>query len=76
MQILKVNTAIAIADGAPQWIEKPRQEWSSEDRKKANLDNVPKDILYKTLDNNMFSKIQTCTTAIKIWEKLIQICEG
>ncbi|KZV52010.1 hypothetical protein F511_43787 [Dorcoceras hygrometricum] len=75
MSILKVNTAIAIADGAPQCIEKPRQEWSSEDRKKENLDNVAKDILYKTLDNNMFSKIQTCTTAKEIWEKLVQIFE-
>ncbi|KZV27968.1 hypothetical protein F511_06443, partial [Dorcoceras hygrometricum] len=33
-------------------------------------------ILYKTLDNNMFSKIQTCVTAKEILEKLIQICEG
>ncbi|KZV38412.1 hypothetical protein F511_22911 [Dorcoceras hygrometricum] len=24
----------------------------------------------------MFSKIQTCTTAKEIWEKLVQICEG
>ncbi|KZV16768.1 hypothetical protein F511_36214, partial [Dorcoceras hygrometricum] len=35
-----------------------------------------RDILYKTLDKNMFSKIKTCTTAKEIWEKLIQICEG
>ncbi|KZV26016.1 hypothetical protein F511_03889, partial [Dorcoceras hygrometricum] len=35
-----------------------------------------KDILYKTLDNNMFSKIQTCVTAKEIWEKLIHIYKG
>ncbi|KZV37857.1 hypothetical protein F511_24579, partial [Dorcoceras hygrometricum] len=45
----------------------------SEDKKKAN---VTKYILYKMLDNNMFSKIQTCAIAKEIWEKLIQICEG
>ncbi|KZV24728.1 hypothetical protein F511_09202 [Dorcoceras hygrometricum] len=28
------------------------------------------------LDNNMLSKIQTCTAAKEIWEKLTQICEG
>ncbi|KZV14539.1 hypothetical protein F511_42678 [Dorcoceras hygrometricum] len=28
-------------------------EWTSKDKKKANLDNVAKDILYKTLDNNI-----------------------
>ncbi|XP_073119068.1 uncharacterized protein [Henckelia pumila] len=56
-------------------IEKPRVEWTSEDKKKANLDNVARDILYKTLDKNMFSKIKSFTTAKKIWEKLTQLCE-
>ncbi|KZV22098.1 hypothetical protein F511_09111 [Dorcoceras hygrometricum] len=46
MPILKVNTVFSIANGAPQWIEKPRQEWSSEDKKKANLDNVAKALVY------------------------------
>ncbi|KZV18944.1 hypothetical protein F511_28022 [Dorcoceras hygrometricum] len=76
MKIMKANTAIAITDGAPQWIEKNRFEYTTEDKKKANLDNVARDILYKTLDNNMFSKIKTCATAKEIWEKLTQICEG
>ncbi|KZV16769.1 hypothetical protein F511_36215 [Dorcoceras hygrometricum] len=71
-----MNTAVAIIAGAPQWIEKPRLEWTSEDKKKANLDSVAKYILYKMLDNNMFSKIHTCTAAKEIWEKLTQICEG
>lgn len=56
--------------------EKPRSEWTTEERKKANLDNVAKDILYKTLDKNTFSKIRECTTAKEIWEKLIKLCEG
>ncbi|KZV29428.1 hypothetical protein F511_18696 [Dorcoceras hygrometricum] len=75
MKIMKANTAIAISDGAPQWVEKNRHEYTTEDKKKANLDNVAKDILYKTLDKNMFSKIKTCATAKEIWEKLTQICE-
>ncbi|KZV35989.1 hypothetical protein F511_34352 [Dorcoceras hygrometricum] len=53
-----------------------RHEYTNEEKKKANLDNVARDILYKTLDKNMFSKIKTCATAKEIWEKLIQICEG
>ncbi|XP_075489488.1 uncharacterized protein LOC142528329 [Primulina tabacum] len=76
MKILKVNTAAATIEGAPQMIEKHRSEWTAEDKKKANLDNVAKDILYKTLDKNMFAKIKTCTTAKEIWEKLTQLCEG
>ncbi|KZV37065.1 hypothetical protein F511_05305 [Dorcoceras hygrometricum] len=50
---LKSNTAMAISSGAAQWVEKPRLGWTSEDKKKANLD---KDNLYKMLDNNMFSE--------------------
>ncbi|XP_073153353.1 uncharacterized protein [Henckelia pumila] len=67
---------IPLSGGGPQYIEKPRIEWTAEDKKKANLGNVAKDILYKTLDKNTFSKIKTCKTGKEIWEKLIQLCEG
>ncbi|XP_073277691.1 uncharacterized protein [Primulina huaijiensis] len=76
MKILKANTAVAISDGALHRVEKPREEWTAEDKKKANLDNVAKDILYKTLDKVTFSKIKMCKTAKEIWEKLIQLWEG
>ncbi|XP_073133790.1 uncharacterized protein [Henckelia pumila] len=76
MKILKVNTAIAISRGEPQMVEKPKAESSTEDKKKSNLDNLAKYILYKTLDKNMFIKIKTCSTAKEIWEKLTQLCEG
>ncbi|XP_073122726.1 uncharacterized protein [Henckelia pumila] len=76
MKIMKTNIITAICTGAPQMIEKPRVEWTSEDKKKSYLDNVSRDILYKTLDKNMFSKIKRCTTAKEIWEKLSQLCEG
>ncbi|XP_073138474.1 uncharacterized protein [Henckelia pumila] len=62
MKITKINIAVAI--------------WTTEDKKKAKLDNVSKDILYKTLDKNMFSKIKNCNTAKEILVKLIQLCEG
>ena len=64
------------ADGDVRAVDKPRIEWTVEDKKKANLDNVAKDILYKTLDKNMFSKIKSCVTAKEIWEKLTQLNEG
>ncbi|XP_073154046.1 uncharacterized protein [Henckelia pumila] len=75
LTITKVNTAVALFGGSSQYIEKPRIEWTAEDKKKANLDNFAKDILYKTLDKNTFSKIKTCKTGKEIWEKLIQLCE-
>ncbi|KZV25547.1 hypothetical protein F511_09275 [Dorcoceras hygrometricum] len=76
LKIMKANPAFAITGGAPEWIEKSRVEYTTEDKKKANLDNVAKDILYKTLENDMFSYIITCATAKEIWEKLTQICES
>ncbi|XP_073153730.1 uncharacterized protein [Henckelia pumila] len=76
MKILKVNNVVAITRGEPQMVEKPRMECTTEDKKKVNLDNVAKDILYKTLDKNMFSKIKAFSTAKEIWEKLTQLCEG
>ncbi|XP_073061782.1 uncharacterized protein [Primulina eburnea] len=76
MKNLKANTAVAITDGAPHRIEKPKDEWTTEDKRKANLDNVVKEILYKTLDKVTFSKIKICKTAKEIWEKLIQLCKG
>ncbi|KZV15744.1 hypothetical protein F511_08940 [Dorcoceras hygrometricum] len=57
---MKANTTMAITAGASQCIENTRMEYTPEDKKNANLDNVAKDILYKTLDKNMFSKIKTC----------------
>ncbi|XP_073286764.1 uncharacterized protein [Primulina huaijiensis] len=65
MKIMKANTVVALIDGAPH-LEKPRDEWISEDKRKANLDNVAKDILYKTLDKNTFSKI-------KIYKKKLSV---
>ncbi|XP_073045749.1 uncharacterized protein [Primulina eburnea] len=76
MKILKVNTAAATIEGAPQMVEKHRSEWTAEDKNKANLDNIAKYIFYKTLDKNMFAKIKTCTSTKEIWEKLTQLCEG
>ncbi|XP_073049448.1 uncharacterized protein [Primulina eburnea] len=76
MKIMKANTAVGTTEGAPQMVEKHRSKWTAEDKKKANLDNVAKYILYKTLDKNMFAKIKTFTTAKEIWEKLTQLCEG
>ncbi|XP_073061913.1 uncharacterized protein [Primulina eburnea] len=76
MKIMKINTAAITTEVAPQMVEKHLSEWTVEDKKKANLDTFSKDILYKTLDKNMFAKIKTCTIEKEIWEKLSQMYEG
>lgn len=50
IKLTKANTAAAITDGAPQTIEKQRSEWTTDDNKKTNMDNVAKDILHKILN--------------------------
>ncbi|KZV17632.1 hypothetical protein F511_23300 [Dorcoceras hygrometricum] len=59
---MKPNLAVAVTSGEPQYLPKERHEYTNEDKKKANLDNVAKDILFKTLDKdkNMFSKVKNC----------------
>ncbi|KAK6146664.1 hypothetical protein DH2020_020533 [Rehmannia glutinosa] len=57
-------------------VEKPIAEWTNDDKKRYNLDNVAKDILYKTLDKSMFNKVKYCKTTKEIWDKLTLICEG
>ncbi|XP_047325082.1 uncharacterized protein LOC124928875 [Impatiens glandulifera] len=76
IKILKNRTTTTSVDDVPKMIEKPRYEWSTKDKRKVNLNNVAKDILYKMLDKNMFSKIKSCSTAKEIWENLTQLCEG
>ena len=70
-EITKANTdAAGLAAGAPQVIPKPRSEWTQEEKKRANLDNQARNVLYQTLDRGMFSKVKSCETAKEIWEKL------
>ncbi|KZV31787.1 hypothetical protein F511_35969 [Dorcoceras hygrometricum] len=40
MKIMKINIAFATTDGAPKYVEKRRHEYTNEEKKKANLDNV------------------------------------
>ena len=69
-------TKVIIEDGESRTVEKPRIEWTADDKRKSNLDNMARDILYKTLDKIMFRKIRQCKTAKEIWEKLTQLNEG
>lgn len=58
--IIKVNLAAREAD-TPSIIPKPKMEWTTEDRRTNNLNNIAKDLLFK---------------AINVWDSLILIGEG
>ncbi|KAL8536698.1 hypothetical protein ACS0TY_012042 [Phlomoides rotata] len=74
--IMKSNTANEQTSETAQIIPKPKNEWTEEDKRRNNLDNVAKNTIYHTLDKIVFSKIKQCKTAKEIWEKLEMMCEG
>ncbi|XP_019184864.1 PREDICTED: uncharacterized protein LOC109179841 [Ipomoea nil] len=75
--VMMVN-ANAAAQGADpeQLIPKPKEQLTTEERTQANLDNVARDILYKSLDESLFPRVRKCTTAWDIWNTLMEIGEG
>ena len=52
----KVN--IAMGAGVEQMVDKPKDQWDSSDRKRANLDATCKNIFYQVPDNVKFSRIK------------------
>ncbi|MDQ9783054.1 hypothetical protein, partial [Serratia marcescens] len=59
------------AEGGEQTaMAKPRANWTTEDKKKNNLDRVARDMLFKSLGKNMFHKVKTCKTAKEVWDKI------
>ncbi|KAL6587512.1 Voltage-dependent anion-selective channel protein 1 [Orobanche minor] len=77
IKIMKVNTTARIEGQEHEvYIEKDRDQWTTDDRKRANLDNVAKNALFVTLDKGTFSKVKSCKTAKEIRDKLKHICEG
>ena len=74
--IQKENPEHATNPDAPRYLPKARHEWNAEDRRRANLDNQAKDVLYRSLDQLTFSKIKHCKSAKEIWDTVTTLCEG
>ncbi|XP_047314044.1 uncharacterized protein LOC124917768 [Impatiens glandulifera] len=60
----------------PIKINKEISEWTADDRRRNNLDNLCRCAIYKTLDINTFAKIRECSTAKEVWKTIIQLHEG
>ncbi|XP_019197364.1 PREDICTED: uncharacterized protein LOC109191233 [Ipomoea nil] len=57
-------------------IPKSKAQYVPEERTRANLNNVTRDILYKSLDESLFPRVRKCKTAKDIWNTLMEIGEG
>ncbi|XP_031106188.1 uncharacterized protein LOC116010825 [Ipomoea triloba] len=69
IEIMKVNPSSILSPDGPQYVSKPKMEWTSDDRLRSNLDNIAKDILFKAVDDTIFPKIRKCKTAKDVWDK-------
>ncbi|XP_031106289.1 uncharacterized protein LOC116010936 [Ipomoea triloba] len=77
IKILQVNTNRAADDPtSPAMIPKDKSLLTTEERTRANLDNIVKDILYKALDESLFPRVRKCKSAKDIWDTLMHIGEG
>ncbi|KAL8556131.1 hypothetical protein ACS0TY_003797 [Phlomoides rotata] len=66
IEIQKPNTSNDQTTKTFQVIPMPKKEWTDEDKRRANLDNIAKNTIYHTLDKIVFSKIKQCKTAKEI----------
>ncbi|XP_019164367.1 PREDICTED: uncharacterized protein LOC109160534 [Ipomoea nil] len=75
--VMTVNTQAATQGaGAEQMIPKPKDSYTSEERTRANLDNVARNILYNSLDDSLFPRVRKCKNAMEIWNVLMELGEG
>ncbi|XP_019184051.1 PREDICTED: uncharacterized protein LOC109178958 [Ipomoea nil] len=75
--VIMTNTqAAAQGAGAEQMIPKPKDSYTSEERTRANMDNVARNILYNSLDDSLFPRVRKCKNAMEIWNVLMELGEG
>ena len=61
---------------AEHYVDKPKEEWSREDKDDVRKDAKVKDILFNSLDNVLTNYVISCQTAQEMWETLRVHCEG
>ncbi|XP_073031333.1 uncharacterized protein [Primulina eburnea] len=76
MKILKANTTVAITDGAPHCIEKSREEWTTEDKRKPTLTMWLRTSYSKRWINSLSAKSKCVKLLTRYGRKLIHLCEG
>ena len=74
----KLNPAynLTTADTTPRFLDKSKEEYEGDDRKRANLDAVCKNLFFQSLGDVMFHRVKNCQTAKEIWDSVCTICEG
>ena len=74
----KINPAYNVVTAAdtPKFLDKTKEEYEGDDKKRANLDAVCKNLFFQSLGDVMFHRVKNCKTAKEIWDSVCTICEG
>ena len=76
----KINSAYTVLTAnelpTPNTLDKTKDEYEGDDRKRANLDAVCKNLFFQSLGDVMFHRVKNCKTAKEIWDSVCTICEG
>ena len=74
----KLNPAFNVTNAAdtPKFLDKSKEEYEGDDKKRANLDAVCKNLFFQSLGDVMFHRVKNCKTAQEIWKAVCTICEG
>ncbi|XP_073120987.1 uncharacterized protein [Henckelia pumila] len=63
-------------DGEGDFPLKPETDWNADETAALNMNNKSLNVLFTSLDSNMFSLVTNCVCAKQAWEKLQMHCEG
>ncbi|GAV79839.1 UBN2 domain-containing protein, partial [Cephalotus follicularis] len=55
---------------------KPRSIYTNEDRKKVQLNAIPKPVIICALNSNEFNRVSSCATTKEMWDRLEVTYEG
>ncbi|XP_073139041.1 uncharacterized protein [Henckelia pumila] len=63
-------------DGEGNFLLKPETDWNAEETAASNMNNKALNVIFTSLDSNMFALVTNCVCAKQAWEKLQMHCDG
>ncbi|XP_073132366.1 uncharacterized protein [Henckelia pumila] len=63
-------------DGEGDFLLKPETDWNFEETAASNMNNKSLNVIFTSLDSNIFALVTNCICAKQAWKKLQMHCEG
>ena len=72
-----IPTKLAPTTDEPNRVQvKVKEEWTDSEKKAVQLDKKAKNILFQSLEDDLFENVVNCKTAKEVWEALLIMHEG